>query len=319
MLTTPAEGEDANVYPERPAQFIVGTDIIQNRDWPFAGFNDQLAGLSAGAEKTILHTFPEDETDEALRGREVKFTVICQSVKALHLPDLDDNFAQTVGEFETIEALRKSVRTQLELTRKEETDDKYFVELLDKLVEGAEIKYPSHILDHEVEHLLEHLKEDLKQQGMEIDAYFKMLDTTRENYIEEKVKPAAVKRLARSLVLEEVGKQENIQLGEEDYKEAVNSTLDQLKTMPAPQKRKERISQGLINSAAASALSRKYNDRILERLKQIASGTAEKAADQASVDPAANVAALEGEGKTEIPAPEKVKKPAPKKRQPKKE
>lgn len=319
VLTNPAEGEDANVFPERPAQFIIGTDIIQNRDWPFPGFTDQLAGISADQEKTITYTFLEDEKDEALRGKEVKFTVVDQSVKALHLPDLDDNFAQTVGEFETIEALRKSVRTQLETSKKDETDDKYFVELLDKMVEGAEIKYPSHILDHEVEHLLEHLKEDLKQQGMEMDAYFKMLDTDREKYIEEKVKPAALKRLARSLVLEEIGKQENIQLGEDDYKEAVNSTLDQLKAMPAPQKRKERVSQDMINSAAASALSRKYNDRVLERIKQIATGEAEAIASQSAETLIHESAAPTNEPAAKASEPVKAKKAAPKRRLAKKE
>lgn len=274
-LTHPTEDEDAQVYPERPAQFIIGTDIIQNRDWPFPGFNDQLIGLSAGDEKTIVHTFPEDDSDETLRGKEVEFKVNVQSVKALHMPELNDDFAQTVGEFENMDALRTAVINQLENSKKDAADDKFFVELLDKLVESSVIKYPSNILDHEVEHMMEHLKEDLTRQGLEMDAYFKMLEMDREKYIEEKARPAARKRLERALVIEEVGKRENIQLGKDDYEEAISTTVDQLKSLPGAQKRKERVSQEVFNSVAASALSRKYNQLILDRLKLIATGQAE--------------------------------------------
>ncbi len=282
VLTQPAEGESAEVFPSRPAQFIIGTDIIQNRDWPFPGFNDRLMGLSAGDEKTFTYTFPEDETDEALRGQEVEFKVLVQSVKAMHMPELDDAFAQTVGEFENLEALRKAVIDQLERSKKEAADDKFFIELLDQLVEQAEIKYPSSVLDHEVEHLLEHLKEDLSRQGLDLETYFKIIGTDREKYIEEKARPAARKRLERALVIEEVGRAENIQLGKEDYDEAISATISQLQSMPAPQKRKERISKDLINSAAASALSQKYNQLILERLKQIATGQADQTEDHPS-------------------------------------
>lgn len=274
-LTHPTEDEDAQVYPERPAQFIIGTDIIQNRDWPFPGFNDQLIGLSTGDEKTIVHTFPEDDSDETLRGKEVEFKVNVQSVKALHMPELNDDFAQTVGEFENMDALRTAVINQLENSKKDAADDKFFVELLDKLVESSVIKYPSNILDHEVEHMMEHLKEDLTRQGLEMDAYFKMLEMDREKYIEEKARPAARKRLERALVIEEVGKRENIQLGKDDYEEAISTTVDQLKSLPGAQKRKERVSQEVFNSVAASALSRKYNQLILDRLKLIATGQAE--------------------------------------------
>ncbi len=274
-LTHPAEGEDALVYPERPAQFIIGTDIIQNRDWPFPGFNDRLAGLSAGEEKVFTYTFSEDESDETLRGKEVEFKVGVQSVKALHLPDLNDDFAQTVGEFENLDALRKAVVEQLEHSKKEAADDKFFTELLDRLVAGAVIKYPPHILDHEVEHLLEHLKEDLARQGLELDTYIKMMNTDREKYIEDTVRPSARKRLERALVIEEVGRTENIQLAKEDYDRAISATVSQLQSMPQTQKRKERISKDMINSAAASQLSRKYNELILERLKLIATGQAD--------------------------------------------
>ncbi len=116
-LTHPAEGEDPLPFPERPAQFIIGNDVVQNRDWPYPGFNDSLLGLSAGDEKVTSYTFPEDETDPALKGKEVEFTVNVQSVKAVRLPELDAEFAQSVGQFESVEDLTKAVREQLEINQ----------------------------------------------------------------------------------------------------------------------------------------------------------------------------------------------------------
>lgn len=293
-LTSPAEGEDADVFPSRPAQFVIGTDIIQNRDWPFPGFSERLVGLSAGDDKKFTYTFPENEEDEALRGKEVEFTVHVQSVKALHLPELDDSFAQTVGEFESMDALRKAVSEQLQRSKEEAADDRFYLELLDKLVAESEIKYPPQVLEHEVEHVLEHLKEDLARQGLELDAYLKMIGAEKDAYIEENVRPAARRRLERALVIEEVGRAENIQLDKKHYDEAISATLSQLQSMPAPQKRKERISKDMVNSVAASELSKKYNQLILERLKLIATGQADQIESQSSV-------AIEGENPEAAP------------------
>lgn len=271
-LTHPAEGEDPLPFPERPAQFIIGNDVIQNRDWPYPGFNDSLLGLSAGDEKVTRYTFPEDESDPALKGKEVEFTVNVQSVKAVQLPELNAEFAQSVGQFESVEDLTKAVREQLEINKKADVDDKYFTDLMDKVIEGSTIKYPPQVLEHEVEHLLEHLKEDLAQQGMEMEAYFKMVDTDREKYIEENIRPAARKRIARSLVLDELAHAEAIKLEESDYNEAISATVSQLQTQYKPKKAKEKVNQDMVNNLTMNELTRKYNLKVLERMKAIATG-----------------------------------------------
>ncbi len=271
-LLRPAEGEDENVFPERPAQFIVGPDVIQNRDWPYPGFNETLKGLSAGDEKVTKHKFAKDEKDETLKGKTVEFKVTVQSVKALHLPEITDEFAQTVGQFDTVADMRKTVLEQLETNKKEEADDNYYTAVIDKVVEGATIKYPPQTLEHEVEHLLEHLKEDVGRQGMELDAYFKMVNTDREKYIEEEIRPAARKRIARSLVMDELAKAEEIKLEQEDYNQAISTTVSQLQSQPKPKKSKEKISSDLVNNLTMNELSRKFNIKVLERMKAIATG-----------------------------------------------
>ena len=77
-------------------------------DFPYAGFGDNLKGLKAGDEKIVKYTYPEDSNYEKLRGKEVEFHVIVENVKSLKLPEFNDAFAQTVGEFETVEKLREN-------------------------------------------------------------------------------------------------------------------------------------------------------------------------------------------------------------------
>lgn len=271
-LTNPAEGEEPVPFPERPAQFMIGNDVIQNRDWPYPGFNETLLGLAAGDEKVTRYTFSADEADDALKGKEVEFTVNVQSVKAVQLPEMNDEFAQSVGQFESVDELTKAVREQLEINKKADTDDKYFTELIDKVVEGATIKYPPQVLEHEVEHLLEHLKEDLAQQGMEMEAYFKMIDSDREKYIEDNVRPAARKRIARSLVMDRLAETEAIKLEQSDYDEAISATVSQLRMQAKPRKAKEKVDQDMVNNMTMSELSRKFNQKVLARMKAIATG-----------------------------------------------
>lgn len=292
-LTKPAEGEDENVFPERPAQFIIGNDVIQNRDWPYPGFNESLKGLSAGDEKIAKHKYTKDEKDEALRGKTVEFKVSVQSIKALHLPELNDEFAQTVGQFETVTDLRKAVQEQLEVAKKDETDDAYYTSLIDKVIEGATIKYPPQVLEHEVEHMMEHVKEDVGRQGMELDAYFKMIDKDREKYIEEEVRPAARRRIARSLVMDELAKIEEVKLEQDDYNQAITATVSQLQSQPKPRKAKEKVNPDLVNNMTMNELSRKFNIKVLERMKAIATGHGDDAAQPAEAETPAEGEAAE--------------------------
>lgn len=271
-LVYPGEEEEAEVFPERPAQFIIGTNIMQERHWPFVGFSERLTGVSENEEKTINHTFTAEDDDQDLLGKEVSFHVSIQSIKALQLPDLDDNFAQATGEFDSLDALRSAVRTQLENNRQEETEDQYYLKLMDLVIEKSSFKYPPQVLDHEVEHMLEHLKEDLNRQGMEMEAYLKMINKDQDTFIAEEVLPSARKRLERSLVMEKLAKLEEIKLTEKEYNEAISQTAAQLESMPQSKKGKNAVSREVINSMTMNALNQSYNRLVLERIKAIATG-----------------------------------------------
>src|SRR5512133_2838476 len=160
----------------------------RDTEWPYNGFAKELMGLKPGDTKTIKHTFPEDWEVEELRGKDAEMEVTVKTVRAVTLPELNDDFAKTVGAGETLDQLRETVKKDVEARSKADYDDKYFVDLIEKIKEGATLKYHQHALEHEGEHVLEDLSQRLSQQNMDLDTYFKLRNTTREQFMEDEVK-----------------------------------------------------------------------------------------------------------------------------------
>ncbi len=249
--------------------------VDRDNEWPFTGFAKQLAGLKPGDTKTIKHDFPNDHDLEALRGKSAELTVTVKTVRAVTLPELDDEFARTVGAGETLEALRENVSRDVEARSKADYDDKYFVDLIEKIKEGATFKYHQHSLDHESEHVLEDLTQRLAQQGMDLDTYFKLRNTTRDQFIEEEVKPVAKKRFERSLILDEIVRKEELEVDNESLDSEFNQTLNalamqgmDLSKVRGGKKGQQQLAQAVAMESANRVLTR----RALDLLKSIAVG-----------------------------------------------
>ncbi|OGO26003.1 MAG: trigger factor, partial [Chloroflexi bacterium RBG_16_52_11] len=152
----------------------------RDTDWPYRGFAKELVGLKAGESKTIKHKFPKNWDVEDLQGKSVELEVTIKTVRSVALPDLDDEFAKTTGIGDNLEALLDAVKKDVTARSKADYEDKYFVDLIEKIKTGATIKYSPHALEHEGELVLEDLSQRLAQQGMDLETYFKMRQTTRE-------------------------------------------------------------------------------------------------------------------------------------------
>jgi trigger factor len=191
----------------------------------------------------------------------------------MKLPELNDEFAKSLGNFESYDALVESIRSRLIERNKDSYDQKYFDELLNEITAQSVIVYPPQMLDDEVEHLLDHFKQDLAEQKLDIDAYLKLNNKDMDKFIEEELKPEAKKRLERSLVLEQVAKSENIQLSQEEISTELNATLSNLQNTKDFQKlNRKSNSQQLMNAMAVQAASRAMNRRVLDLIKSIATG-----------------------------------------------
>lgn len=257
----------------------------RDTEWPFNGFARELIGLKPEDTKTIKHTFPADWEVEELREKDTEMEVTVKTVRAVTLPELDDEFAKTVGAGQTLDELRTAVKTDVENRSKAEYDDKYFVDLIEKVKEGATLKYHQHALEHESEHVLEDLSQRLSQQKMDLDTYFKLRNTTREQFVEEEVKPVAQKRYERSLILDEIVRSEKLEVDNASLDAEFNQTLSNLamqgldlSKLKGGRKRQQEVAQAVALESANRILTR----RALETLKSIAIG--EYRAEQAQAD-----------------------------------
>jgi trigger factor len=248
----------------------------RDTEWPYSGFARELVGMKPGDVKTVKHTFPEDWDVEELKGKEVEMEVTVKTVRAVTVPELDDEFAKTVGVGETLAELVEAVKKDVEARSKADYDDKYFVDLIEKIKEGATFKYHQHTLDHEGEHVLNELSNRLAQQGMDLDTYFKIRNTTREKFIEEEVKPVAKKRLERSLILDEIVRREKLEVSSEALDEEFNNTLSSLVMQGLDMQKIRGGKKGQQEFAQAVALesaNRVITRQALDLLKSIATGT----------------------------------------------
>ncbi len=247
----------------------------RDTEWPYNGFARELIGLKPGDAKTIKHTFPADWEVEELREKETEMEVTVKTVRAVTLPELNDDFARTAGAGETLDELRAAVTKDVENRSKAEYDDKYFIDLIEKIKEGATFKYHQHSLDHEGEHVLEDLSQRLTQQSMDLETYFKLRNTTREQFVEDDVKPVAKKRFERSLILDEIVRSEKIQVDNESLDAEFNQTLStlamqgmDLSKIRGGRQGQQRVAQAVAMESANRILTR----RALDVLKSIATG-----------------------------------------------
>ncbi|MBI5944350.1 MAG: trigger factor [Chloroflexi bacterium] len=247
----------------------------RDTEWPYNGFAKELVGLKAGESKIISHDFPEDWEVEELKGKSVEMETTVKTVRGVILPDLDDELAQKTGAGDTVDALKEAVKNDVEKRSQDAYDDKYFVDLIEKVKEGATIKFHAHTLEHESEHVLSDLSNRLAQQSMNLETYFKMRQTTREKFLEEEVNPVAKKRLERSLILDEIVLKEKIQLDNDALDAEYNNTINGLamqgmdfSKLRGGKKGQKELSQAIAMESASRVMTRKA----LDTLKAIATG-----------------------------------------------
>ncbi|MCJ7519881.1 MAG: hypothetical protein MUO42_09475, partial [Anaerolineaceae bacterium] len=132
VLIKPEKDQEPNILKSTPHQVIIGEQTDEEQ-FPFNNFGDNLIGLEAGDVKEFTHKYSKDSNYEKLRGKEAQFSVVVESVKSLTKPSLDDAFAKTVN-FEKFSELEESIQLQLETRNKNEYENKYFDDLLEKII-----------------------------------------------------------------------------------------------------------------------------------------------------------------------------------------
>ena len=184
------------------------------------GFEEQLIGKNIGEECDVNVTFPEEYHAEDLAGKAAVFKVTVKEIKEKQLPELDDEFAAEVSEFDTLAEYKEDVKKNL--TEKREKDVKNAKEdaVVDAIIENATMDIPEAMIETQQRQMIQEFAQNIQMQGLSIDQYFQFTGLTPEAMMEQ-VKPQAEKRIKSRLVLEAVAKAENITVSEEDFDKEV--------------------------------------------------------------------------------------------------
>jgi trigger factor len=291
------EGEPEVLVPESTYQMVAGESEDEGQpEWPFKDFTQELIGLNNDETKTVTHTFDDETTFEDLRGKEVEFKIVVQSVKSLALPEINEEFAQSLGEFESVDALRTIIRTQLEQNYQQQYDQTYFDELIGELVGSATIKYPPHLLDEEITEFIRGVEHNLEHDRLDLDTYLKMRQIDRETFINEEVRPAAARRLERSLVLEEFARQESVEVKSDEIRSIYYAALQQMQQsseLKKMQSQNKQSTREMANSLAANTVNNIFSQRLMSRLKAIAIGKADEPVEETVSDLTAELAEMQ--------------------------
>lgn len=179
-------------------------------------FEEQLIGQKIGEEVTVNVTFPEEYQAEELAGKPAKFIVTVKEIKEKILPELDDEFAGEVSEFDTVAEYKADVKSKiLEKKEKEAKRDKENA-IIDAIVEDSKMDIPEAMIETQTRQMVEDYAQRLQQQGLSIEQYFQFTGLTPEKLLEQ-MRPQAEKNIKSRLILEAVVKAENIEASEEDF------------------------------------------------------------------------------------------------------
>ncbi|PZO42460.1 MAG: trigger factor [Leptolyngbya sp.] len=186
------------------------------------GFVEGIVGMALDEAKEVEVPFPEDYPQAELAGKPAVFSITLKEIKEKELPDLDDDFAQEISEFETIEALRTSLTERYQEEADEKTKANKDAALIEALVEHLEAEIPNTLVQKEVEFLLTQTIMQLSRQGIDVN---KMLTRELVEGMRQRARPEALDRLRRTLALGEVAKQEGIKIEEEALQEKIKEAM----------------------------------------------------------------------------------------------
>ena len=183
-------------------------------------FEEQLIGKKIGEECEVNVTFPTEYHAADLAGKPATFKVTVKEIKVKELPELNDEFASEVSEFDTLDEYKKDVEKKLAEKKEIEANSKNEDAVVAKVVENASMEIPEKMIDAQAENMVQDMARRMQSQGLSLDMYLKYTGMTVEQ-MKEQARPDAEKRIRTRLVLEAVAKAENIQISDEKVDEEV--------------------------------------------------------------------------------------------------
>jgi trigger factor len=231
------------------------------------GFEEQLTGASAGDERKVEVTFPDDYQAEQLAGEDAVFEVKVKEVREKVLPELDDDFASDASEFDTLAELREDIQKRVAEATGQRAEQDFRVAAVDAAVAKAKVDLPKSLVGARAEERLDRFQRQIASQGMDPEAFFQMQGKSRDEVLEES-RPDAERELKREAVLAAVAEAEEIEATDEELVEALEHTAEHERMKPEKLLEKLRA-DGRDQMVAEDIRVRKAIDLIAEASKPI--------------------------------------------------
>ena len=184
------------------------------------GFEEQLVGLKSGDKKDVKVTFPEDYHAEDLKGKEAIFKVTVHEVKEVKIPELDKDFFDDLGMegINTKEELEAQVSENILVRKEMEAENKYLDDLLEAAAKNVKVDIPEAMVNEELDRMVQQYADHLKMQGITIEQFYQFTNSD-EQALKDQMRPEAIKRITYRLMLEEIAKEEKIEIDDKEAKE----------------------------------------------------------------------------------------------------
>lgn len=237
------------------------------------GFEDQVVGMATGDFKDVTVTFPETYHAEELAGKEAVFKVKVHEIKRKQLPELDDEFAKDVSEFDTLDEFKEDLKKQLAARKEQEAKAAREGAIVDKVGENAEVEIPEAMIKGEVENMIRDFDNRLRAQGMNLDMFLGFSGQTVDD-LRGQMQGDAEKRVRNNLVLEAIAKAEKIEVTQDEINKELNDMAEAYKRTPE-EIRNILAANGSLGSLNEEILIRKTIQFLLENSKEVPAEQAE--------------------------------------------
>ncbi len=256
-----------------------GVSIVLNpeREILAPGVVEQITGMKAGDHKAFDVTLPEGFTKPELSGKEAAVEIAVGEVKEKQLPDLDDELAKSLGEFADLEALRKTVREELELQARNQARRNLEESVLAAVIDQAEAEPPPTWINEQASALRQNTQDQVTREGLAFDRFLQFSNMTKESFDEE-MQTTAKRQLKRALVLDAVAEAEGVEVSDEELDTAVDQAVASRQGRVISPEERDRL-----RSSLRSALKER---KTIDRLVRIAEGGGDEAEEQAELAPA---------------------------------
>ena len=256
-------------------------DLVLGSHSFIEGFEEQVVGMKIDEEKEINVTFPKEYFSKELAGKEATFKVKLHELKKKELPELDDEFAKDVSEFDTLKELKDSIKEKLEKQNKDREKYEKQDAAVKAVIETMKVDIPSGMIETETENMMRDMEQRMSYQGLKMEQYLKLINKTEEEYKKE-YEPQAIEAIKSRLALEAIIKAEKIEASEEEIKAKIEEMAKnygkEAKDLEENENVKNYIKQGIENEKAMDFLVENSKEKKVTAKKETKkAGKTEKA------------------------------------------